>query len=224
MPGSHKPLRKKEKRDPEATREALLRAGAELFAEAGFGGVRVEALAERAGVNKAMINYHFGGKRGLYAAVIESTFAELAARVAELQQSGQSPAEQIDAFIDIVAELATERRPSFPALVIREGLEPSGMQGRMLEQMLEVVLGMTQVFERGIRDGAFRPVDPAIAYLNLIGGLAFFFATGPLRRRAFETLDLPVAPPSAEGYVQYVKQLVRRGLAFSPGAAADQGA
>ena len=43
------------------TREALLAAGTELFAERGYDGVPVWEIADRAGVNKAMISYHFGG-------------------------------------------------------------------------------------------------------------------------------------------------------------------
>ena len=73
--------REREKRDPEATRQALLRAGAELFSERGFDGVPIEEVAARAGVNKALISYHFRGKRGLYVAILESAFASMAERL-----------------------------------------------------------------------------------------------------------------------------------------------
>jgi len=57
--------RRTRRRDAAATRDALLAAGTELFAERGYDGVPVWAIAKEAGVNKAMINYHFGGKRKL---------------------------------------------------------------------------------------------------------------------------------------------------------------
>ncbi len=214
------PLRQKEKRDPEATREALLRAGAELFAVGGYEGVRVEALANRAGVNKAMINYHFGGKRRLYVAVIRSAFAELAARVEELRRSERPPGEQIAELIAAFAELATRRRPSFPALVIREALAPVELSRELVPAMTEVFLGVREILERGTRDGSFRAVDPTLAYVNLIGGLAFFFATEPMRRRVLAELETPIEPPSAEAYVEYTQQLLARGLAPTP---ADEG-
>src|SRR6267143_1712012 len=65
------------RRDAAATRDALLAAGAELFAERGYDGVPVTAIAQKAGVNKAMINYHFGGKRKLYLAIVSATFPEI---------------------------------------------------------------------------------------------------------------------------------------------------
>src|SRR5256885_14230488 len=76
--------RRARRRDAAATRDALLAAGTELFAERGYDGVPVWAVAQKAGVNKAMINYHFGGKRKLYRAIVSATFGEMVASVERL--------------------------------------------------------------------------------------------------------------------------------------------
>jgi TetR/AcrR family transcriptional regulator len=55
--------------DPERTRRRLLDAAMEEFAAHGYAGARVAGIAGRAGVNKQMISYHFGGKEGLYQAL-----------------------------------------------------------------------------------------------------------------------------------------------------------
>jgi TetR/AcrR family transcriptional regulator len=52
--------------DPERTRRALLDAALEEFAANGFAGTTVRAIADRAGVSKDLISYHFGGKAELY--------------------------------------------------------------------------------------------------------------------------------------------------------------
>lgn len=54
----------------EESRARILDAAGQLFADRGYDGVSVRELAKRAGVNAAAINYHFGGKEGLYHAVI----------------------------------------------------------------------------------------------------------------------------------------------------------
>ena len=51
-------------------REALLRAGAELFGAYGVDGASTRDLAKMAGANLSSIRYHFGGKEGLYEAVL----------------------------------------------------------------------------------------------------------------------------------------------------------
>ncbi len=52
-------------------REQLLDVGRTLFAERGFDAASIEEVAHRAGVSKPVIYGHFGGKEGLYAAVVE---------------------------------------------------------------------------------------------------------------------------------------------------------
>ncbi len=56
--------------DAEGTREAILDAGEEVFAEHGFDGARIDAIAKASGYNKSLIFQYFDDKLGLYAAVI----------------------------------------------------------------------------------------------------------------------------------------------------------
>ncbi len=70
-------MAKRTKAEPEGTtRDKLLDAGLELFGLHGYGGTSTRTLAERAGVNLGAIRYHFGGKEGLYRAVIERAVTE----------------------------------------------------------------------------------------------------------------------------------------------------
>jgi AcrR family transcriptional regulator len=52
------------------TRDALVRAAIDTFGREGFAAASTRAIAEAAGVNQALISYHFGGKPGLYAAAL----------------------------------------------------------------------------------------------------------------------------------------------------------
>ena len=57
--------------DAEGTREAILNAAEEVFAEHGFDGARIDAIAETAGYNKSLIFHYYGDKLGLYTAVLQ---------------------------------------------------------------------------------------------------------------------------------------------------------
>ena len=59
-------------RDAERSRQLLLSAALDEFAAKGYAGARVQDIAERAGVNKQLIAYYFGGKEGLYRELHES--------------------------------------------------------------------------------------------------------------------------------------------------------
>jgi AcrR family transcriptional regulator len=57
------------RRDPERTKERILTAAVEEFAERGYAGARVSRIAARAEVNAQLISYYFDGKAGLYQAL-----------------------------------------------------------------------------------------------------------------------------------------------------------
>jgi TetR/AcrR family transcriptional regulator, regulator of cefoperazone and chloramphenicol sensitivity len=54
------------RKDAEQTRQSLLSAGRELFAEKGYRSTTIAEICERAGANVAAVNYHFGDKATLY--------------------------------------------------------------------------------------------------------------------------------------------------------------
>src|SRR6185503_19395543 len=101
------------RRDAARTRDALIAAGTGLFAEHGYDGVPVAAIADKAGVNKAMINYHFGGKRNLYLAIVSATFAEIVAGVERLADSPRPAPEVLRELVATVGEMVTRRHPYF---------------------------------------------------------------------------------------------------------------
>lgn len=77
MSGSRRsPHPQERKRDAERTRSALLDAAVVEFGAKGLAGARVDVIAARAGVNKQLISYYFGGKQGLYEAILERWYAQ----------------------------------------------------------------------------------------------------------------------------------------------------
>ena len=68
----------------EATKARLIAAASELFAAKGFHGTKVRDIAQRAGVNVAAGNYHYGSKRELYLEVVRAQFARMRERIETL--------------------------------------------------------------------------------------------------------------------------------------------
>ncbi|SDE32173.1 TetR/AcrR family transcriptional regulator [Glycomyces harbinensis] len=67
--GRRSPDPAERRRDAERTKRKLLEAALTEFADHGYDGARVGDIAARAGVNKQLISYYFGGKEGLYRAM-----------------------------------------------------------------------------------------------------------------------------------------------------------
>ena len=64
-------------RPSEITRQRILKAAERLFADRGYEETSVRAVVAKARVNQAAINYHFGGKDGLYREVLRTAFRAL---------------------------------------------------------------------------------------------------------------------------------------------------
>src|SRR5271163_3172713 len=62
---------------PEASRDAILKAAASEFANEGLSGARMDAIARSARVNKALLYYYFRDKDALYGAVLDQVFGGL---------------------------------------------------------------------------------------------------------------------------------------------------
>jgi TetR/AcrR family transcriptional regulator len=203
--------RERERRDPAATRQALLHAGAELFAQRGFDGVSTEEVAQRAGVNKALISYHFRGKRGLYVAILQSTFTSMADKLKAIEASAPGARAALHGFLEAFQQIARER-PGFPTLFLREVLS-AGIEPVLLPHLLEIIGVSRRLAERGAREGLFRRVDPLLLHFGLVGSLVFFFATEPARRRAAAEGRVPFVVPDRRAFVRYLEELTLRGLA-----------
>jgi AcrR family transcriptional regulator len=91
-----------DERDRE-TRDRLLESATRLFAERGFAKVTVREICKSARANVAAVNYHFGGKTGLYEEIVQSAIRTMHGTTQEIQQAGEGrpPEEQLRIFVRI---------------------------------------------------------------------------------------------------------------------------
>jgi len=201
-------------RNPQVTRESLLQAATDLFAREGYSGTTTEMIARRARVNKAMISYHFGGKRKLYLAIVRESLAAGLKQFEEIRGSDQPADARLRAFILAFAEVV-RRRPAFPAMIAREAIAGGGnLDLKILPHFLGILAVVREILEQGVRDGIFRPTNPLATHVSLIGTLIFFFSTAAFRARMLrpggvETIE-------SDDFLRHTQELFVRGLAQPP--------
>ncbi|TAN04889.1 MAG: TetR/AcrR family transcriptional regulator [Rhodanobacteraceae bacterium] len=98
-----------------STRQRILGAAEELFAERGFAGASLRQVTAAAKVNLAAVNYHFGSKDNLIEEVFRRRLDELShrrlERLAALEAAGNASLETVlDAFITPALELSLDRK------------------------------------------------------------------------------------------------------------------
>jgi AcrR family transcriptional regulator len=94
------------------TRERLIESAARLFAERGFAKVTVREICKAAHANVAAVNYHFGGKTGLYEEIVQSAIRTMHGTTEEIQRVGEGrpPEEQLRIFVRIFLTRVAQAR------------------------------------------------------------------------------------------------------------------
>jgi AcrR family transcriptional regulator len=99
-----------EKNDVNSTKDGILDAAEEEFAERGIAGARVEQIALRAGVAKALIYYYFEGKQQLLQAIVDRTLAENVTLKRSAIKAGSGKRDSIDVLLDAGMEFMKKKK------------------------------------------------------------------------------------------------------------------
>ena len=161
------PARKTSSNTP--TRESVFEAAKPLFSSRGFDGVSVDDIARTAGVNKAMIYYHFADKLALYRTIVGDGLEKMNETVAGIAASGAAATAKLDAFIEAFVRM-TEMRPWMPAMMLREIAEGAPrLDPDTMAHMRGVIGHFAAILKQGQDSGEFRAVHPILAYESVVG-------------------------------------------------------
>jgi TetR/AcrR family transcriptional regulator len=160
-------------------RGALIAATTPLFAAKGFNGVSVRELAKAAGVNISMISYYFGGKEGLYAAVLNEQFATLK-RVVEIKSMAADPIRKFELYVRATVT-RYRKNPYLLRFYTSELTNPTPCFETIVKPAIKsVVQILIETFSEGLSHEKFREgLDPTDTVLALAGMINFYFLLEP---------------------------------------------
>jgi len=157
-------------KDPEANRSRIMLAALNEFAARGFKGASMDAIAARTKTTRAMINYYFETKEGLYIAVLEQVYSEIRRAEGRLDIGHLPPVEAMRRIVEFTYRYYIEHE-SFVRLVIAEN-QAKGRHLRKSPAMRTlnrpIVSLLAGVIARGQSEGSFRRgVDPVDVHMAI---------------------------------------------------------
>jgi AcrR family transcriptional regulator len=197
--------------------DRILAAAALEFAAHGFAGARVDRIARRARVNKAMLYYHFQSKQRLYRVLLRQMFTLAVQPLQAIAAGSGTHAEKIDRVIAALAAFL-EAHASFPAIMLREVAEGGAHLDRdTLTALAAVPRTVGGLVQQGIAAGAFRPVHPIFAYFSMLAPMVFFLAGAPIRKELshLQVIDMTALSPAE--FLSQLQETTRRSLARNAG-------
>ena len=175
---------------PTDSRERILLAAEELFAARGFDGVTVREICERAGMNGAAVNYHFGDKESLYVDTVSNAHATGHCHAAEV--AGGSAAERLRVAVgQMVAEMLAPLRPSALQLLMRELGHPSAATRAVVESFIRPSAERLAAVIAELIPGA-PPQRRRMVCYSIVGQCLFY-------RQNRAVIELLHGPPALDG-------------------------
>jgi TetR/AcrR family transcriptional regulator len=187
--------RDKNRRDPDRTREAILRAAQDEFAAKGLFGGRVNMIAREAGANKRMIYHYFGSKEGLYLAALERVYEGLRGEERTMHLDHLAPEVAIRRLVEFNFDYS-RAHPEMISLINSENLH----RARHLRKSKKVrelhspfVRLIDDILKRGVAAGVFRDgLDPVEVYIT-IAAVGYFYLSNNWTLSAIFGRDLGTA-------------------------------
>jgi AcrR family transcriptional regulator len=196
-------------RDAGRSREAILDAGRDEFAQHGLGGARMDRIAERAAVNKRLIYYYFGNKDELFLCVLEATYARIREAERALHLTEMPPADAVRKLTEFTWNYYLEH-PEFITLLNSANLhraEHLERSQRVREMNSPLIATLGDILERGRIEGQFRGgVDPVQLYIS-IAGLAYFYLSNRHTLSAIFGRDL-MAPKARAQRLSHITEVI----------------
>jgi AcrR family transcriptional regulator len=177
-------------RNAASTRARILEAAEQGFADHGFDGVSVRQIAMRAEVPVALINYHFGGKEGLYRAIFEMRAPMIIdQRIAGLRFADMEPDQERKVEMIVKAVLvpnlhmrSAEKSSNYARILAREVSDPKSHQRGVIQEFFDpIAYKVMESLQKALPDRTIEEIN--WGYQAMLGVMVYTMAdTGRISR------------------------------------------
>jgi AcrR family transcriptional regulator len=194
-----------------ATAEKLLVAAGELMIERASIEVSLSDIAQKSGVNSALVKYHFGNKDGLLLALLARDAATEMAQLEYLLAQPITPTAKMKLHIAGIIR-AYHQFPYMNRLIHYLLHESSAEAAAEVSKFFVAPLldFHRRLLAEGVKRGEFRKVDPVLFYTSLIGACDHLFFARHAMSRA--TGVGPVTDEVCRQYIRHMEALICGGM------------
>lgn len=196
----------------ENSRDALLDATSALMRELDTVEIGIVDIAQRAGVNHAMIRYFFGSKEGLMLALLDRDVYRRMRQLDRLFRMDVTPTERmrihLRGILDTYYQIPYLNR--LIQVMVRES-DPQRVRHIAEELLMPIAHAQERIITEGVAAGEFRAVDPKLFYFNTIGSADGLYANRFTLSAVFG--GIPNADPELHArYREHTVETLMRGL------------
>ena len=164
----------------ENTETEILIAAKEIFQQKGMAGARMQEIADKAKINKALLHYYYRSKQLLFEAVFKSAFSLLAPQLNKVLNDDSDLFEKIRKFTENYVSFVI-KHPYLPNFVIQElNKNPEFVQKLRSEKNFPSIEKFKLQVSDAINQGIIKPIEAEQLFINIISLNIFPFIGEPL--------------------------------------------
>lgn len=164
----------------ENTETEILIAAKEIFQQKGMAGARMQEIADKAKINKALLHYYYRSKQLLFEAVFKSAFSLLAPQLNKVLNDDSDLFEKIRKFTENYVSFVI-KHPYLPNFVIQElNKNPEFVQKLRSEKIFPSIEKFKLQVSDAINQGIIKPIEAEQLFINIISLNIFPFIGEPL--------------------------------------------
>ncbi len=164
------------------TEKIILEAAREVFSEKGLAGARMQEIADRANINKAMLHYYFRSKEKLFDEIFKAAFAEFWPEV----QYSLLASLDIEIFLERVLSSYIDlfmNKPYLPIFILSEVNRDPDRLEKLIKESGVNPIAIVNYLNKQMEQGILKKMNPKELLLNIISLSIFPFAGRPLISR-----------------------------------------
>ena len=162
------------------TEQRIFEAARQAFIEKGLEGAKMQEIADRAGINKALLHYYFRTKEKLFEAVTKQVIGRVFPVLRNMLESDLPLEEKLDNLIDLYVDTVS-RNTFVPLFVITEmNKRPDNFLANIVPGPLPKPQKLMQQLELATAEGRIRPIEPAHLISNVLAMCVFPFLAKPM--------------------------------------------
>ena len=198
------------------TRERLLGAALEVFAERGYDAATIREICSRAGANVAAVHYHFGDKRKLYQAIYGTLFETLRQRRTGFLPADAPAGERLKVYIRALFEEIfcspgnSNRQVQLSTIYLSEMAHPSEVLDLIVAEHLEPDARELYSIVAELLGTAPDDTDTIDCAASVIGQVLYYYHAGPIVSRLHP--DRPPVPERLDALVEHVWSFAMGGI------------
>ncbi|MFA6085548.1 TetR/AcrR family transcriptional regulator [Mucilaginibacter sp.] len=150
-------------------KETMLMIAEEVFAQYSFAGATIRLIAERSGMNSAMISYYFGSKEALYLNIFKLRLEEMAQEISRFELLDLDPLKKLNAYLTTYIGRVVSNQ-NFNRLLCNElvSVQHSSIIAQLSEARNRLYNFLLKMITSGIAKGYFKKIDEEVFVLNVL--------------------------------------------------------